>query len=90
MLFVNALDSFFSGIFNFSFLHNTTPEGQFILKTIRAMFFVNILIIILILTVSWIWVKISFRPIQSIVKNLSDIISRKGYKQIDYRKKDEF
>lgn len=90
VLFVKALDSFFSGIFNFSFLHNTTPEGQFILKTIRAMFFVNILIIISILIVSWIWVRLSFRPIRFIIENLSGIISRKGYKQIEYKKKDEF
>lgn len=90
VLFVKALDSFFSGIFNFSFLHNTTPEGQFILKVIRAMFFVNILIIIVILAISGLWVRRSFRPIQSIIENLSDIISRKGYKQIEYKKKDEF
>lgn len=52
VLFVKALDSFFSGIFNFSFLHNTTPEGQFILKIIRAMFFVNLGIILVILVIS--------------------------------------
>lgn len=90
VLFVKALDSFFSGAFSFSFLHNTTPEGQFILKVIRAMFFVNILIIVPILIISWFWIQRSFRPIQSIVENLSDIISRKGYRQIEYRKKDEF
>lgn len=90
VLFVKALDSFFSGMFNFSFLHNTTPEGQFILKVIRAMFIINILIIVYILIVSWLWVHRSFRPVQSIIENLSDIISRKGYKQIEYKKKDEF
>ena len=90
VLFVNALNSFFSGMFNFTFLHNTTPEGQFILKVIRAMFIVNMIIIIYILIVSWLWVHRSFRPIQSIVENLSDIISHKGYRQIEYKKKDEF
>lgn len=91
VLFVKAIDSFFSGIFNFSFLHNTTPEGQFILKTIRAMFFVNLLIIVVILIISWVWVRLSFRPIQFIIDNLSEsIVSRKGYKQIEYKKKDEF
>lgn len=90
VLFVKAIDSFFSGIFNFSFLHNTTPEGQFILKTLRAMFFVNILIIVVVLIISGLWIRISFRPIRSIVENLSDIISRKEYNQIEYRKKDEF
>lgn len=90
VLFVNALDSFFSGIFNSSFLHNTTPEGQFILKIVRAMFFVNIIMILLILIVSRTWIHISFRPIQAVLENLSDIISRKGYKQIEYKKKDEF
>lgn len=90
VLFVKALDSFFSGMFNFSFLHNTTPEGQFILKVIRAMLIVNIVIIIVILIVSWWWVHRSFRPVRSIIENLSDIISRKAYKQIEYKKKDEF
>lgn len=52
VLFVKAIDSFFSGIFNFSFLHNTTPEGQFIFKTLRAMFLVNMIIILLILVIS--------------------------------------
>lgn len=77
VLFVKALDSFFSGMFNFSFLHNTTPEGQFILQILRSIFFVNILIIVFILIISWIWVRLSFRPIQSIIENLSYIISRK-------------
>ncbi|MDD2892105.1 MAG: HAMP domain-containing sensor histidine kinase [Candidatus Gracilibacteria bacterium] len=90
VLFIKALDSFFSGMFNFSFLHNTTPEGQFILQVLRSIFFVNILIIVFILIISWIWIRLSFRPIQSIIENLSHIISRKGYKQIEYKKKDEF
>lgn len=90
VLFIKAIDSFFSGIFNFSFLHNTTPEGQFILKTIRAMFFVNLFIIVCILIISWLWIHASFRPIQFIIENLSDIISRKEYKQIEYKKRDEF
>ncbi|MDD2916751.1 MAG: HAMP domain-containing sensor histidine kinase [Candidatus Gracilibacteria bacterium] len=90
VLFVKALDSFFSGMFNFSFLSNTTPEGQFILKVIRAMFILNIVIILIVLIVSWFWVHKSFRPIRFIIENLSDIISRKGYKQIEYKKKDEF
>lgn len=77
-------------MFNFSFLSNTTPEGLFILKVIRAMFIVNIIIILMVLLVSWLWVHKSFRPIRSIIENLSDIISRKGYKQIEYKKKDEF
>lgn len=75
VLFIKALDSFFSGAFNFSFLHNTTPEGQFLLKVIRAMFFVNILIIVPTLIVSWLWIRHSFHPIRSTVDNLSDIIS---------------
>ena len=90
VLFVKALDSFFSGIFNFSFLGNTTPEGQFILKIIRAMFLVNILNIVFTLIISFAWIRFSFRPIQSIIDNLSDIISRKEYRQIEYKKKDEF
>jgi len=90
VLFVKAIDSFFSGMFNFSFLHNTTPEGQFILKVIKAMSLVNIFIIIFTLIISWIWIRFSFRPIQFIIENLSHIISRKGYKQIEYTKKDEF
>lgn len=90
VLFVKALDSFVAGMFNFSFLHNTTPEGQFILKVIRAMALVNLGIIIVVLAVSWLWIRLSFRPIQSIVENLSGIISKKDYKQIDYKKKDEF
>lgn len=44
----------------------------------------------MVLLVSWLWVHKSFRPVQSIIENLSDIISRKGYKQIEYKKKDEF
>lgn len=90
VLFVNAINSFFSNIFNFSFLHTTTPEGKFVFQTIRSMFFVNIALIISILFVSWLWVRLSFRPIRSIIENLSDIISHREYKQIDYRKKDEF
>ncbi len=90
VLFVKAIDSFFAGIFNFSFLHNTTPEGVFILKIIRSMFLVNVLMIIIILMISGIWIRFSFRPIQSILRNLSNLILEKGYGQITYKKKDEF
>ncbi len=54
------------------------------------MFLVNILNIIFTLIVSFVWIRFSFRPIQSIIDNLSDIISRKEYRQIEYKKKDEF
>lgn len=54
------------------------------------MFFVNISIIIAVLVISGLWIRFSFRPIRSIIENLSDIISRRGYKQIHYQKKDEF
>ncbi len=90
VLFVKALDSFFSGIFSISFLNQATPEGQFIRKVIRAMFVVNTLLIIYVLVISWLWIHRTFRPVQYIIGNLSDIVSRRWYKQIEYKKKDEF
>lgn len=54
------------------------------------MIVVNILLIIFILLISYLWIHRAFRPIQTILENLSNIISRKGYKQIEYSKKDEF
>jgi len=54
------------------------------------MIIVNILLIVFILLISYLWIHHAFRPIQTILENLSNIISRKEYRQIDYSKKDEF
>jgi len=90
VLFINALDSFFSNIFSLSVFDNTTPEGRFVLQVITAVLIVNISLIIFILLISYLWIHRSFRPIQTILENLSNIISRKEYGQIEYSKKDEF
>ncbi len=90
VLFVNALDSFFSNIFSLSVFDNSTPEGRFVLWVVMSMIVVNVLLIIFILLISYLWIHRAFRPIQTILENLSNIISRKGYKQIEYSKKDEF
>lgn len=90
VLFINALDSFFSNIFSLSVFDNTTPEGRFVFRVITAMIIVNVSLIVFILLISYLWIHRSFRPIQTILENLSNIISRKGYKQIEYSKKDEF
>lgn len=90
VLFVKAIDSFFGNIFNFSFLHNTTAEGHFVIRVIGSMLAVNVGIIVTVLILAYVWVKLSFRPVQSIIENLSDIIHRRGHKRIKYGKKDEF
>lgn len=90
VLFINALDSFFSNIFSLSVFDNTTPEGRFVLQVITAVLIINISLIIFILLISYLWIHRSFRPIQTILENLSNIVSRKEYGQIEYNKKDEF
>lgn len=56
----------------------------------RAMFILNIFLILLILAISSLWIRLSFRPILSIIDNLSSVINKREYRSIEYRKKDEF
>ncbi|MBP8016412.1 HAMP domain-containing histidine kinase [Candidatus Gracilibacteria bacterium] len=86
----NALQSFFSNAFNFFSLDLKTPEGVFVLRTIKSMAIFNLILIVLILIFSYIWISITFKPIKKIILNLSDIIYKKEYKNILYKKKDEF
>jgi two-component system, OmpR family, sensor kinase len=48
------------------------------------------ILIAVILFLSYFWVNYSFRPIRAIIDNLSNIIYKKEYKNIVYKKKDEF
>ncbi len=86
----NALQSFFSNAFNFFSLDLKTPEWVFVLRTIKSMAIFNLILIVLILIFSYIWISITFKPIKKIILNLSDIIYKKEYKNILYKKKDEF
>ncbi|EKE29585.1 MAG: integral membrane sensor signal transduction histidine kinase [uncultured bacterium (gcode 4)] len=86
----NALQSFFWNITNFVSLDSSKPEWKFIIRTLVSMAYFNLVLIWTILLLSYIWVVYTFRPVRSIVDNLSDIVYKKEYKNIVYRKKDEF
>ncbi|MDD2908838.1 MAG: HAMP domain-containing sensor histidine kinase [Candidatus Gracilibacteria bacterium] len=86
----NALQSFFSNISNFISLDTTKPEGIFVFKTLKSMSYFNLLLITVILILYYFWINYSFKPISSIIDNLSNIIYKKEYKSLIYNKKDEF
>lgn len=90
IIWTNALQSFFSNITNLLSIDLKTAEWKFIMKTIKSMAYFNMLLILLVLFLFYIWVVNSFRPIQEIILNLSNIIYNKTYKNIIYKKKDEF
>lgn len=54
------------------------------------MAYFNLVLIGSILLLSYLWVVYTFRPVRSIVDNLSNIVYKKEYKNIVYYKKDEF
>lgn len=90
IIWTNALQSFFSNFFNIFSLDSTSAEWRFIFQIIRSMAFFNLWLITIILVISYIWVIYSFRPIRAIIDNLSNIINKKEYKNIIYKRKDEF
>jgi len=90
IIWTNALQSFFSSFINIFSLDSSTAEWKFIFHIIRSMAYFNLWLISIILIISYIWVLYSFRPIRAIIDNLSNIIYKKEYKNIIYRRKDEF
>ncbi|MDD2487524.1 MAG: HAMP domain-containing sensor histidine kinase [Candidatus Gracilibacteria bacterium] len=90
MIGVNALQSFFSNIGGFFTLDLSAPEGVFVLKTLKSMVWFNFVLILFISIVLYLWIRFTFRPIQHIISNLSNIIYKKQYKNILYNRKDEF
>lgn len=90
IIWTNALQSFFSSFIHIFSIDSTTAEWRFIFQIIRSMAFFNLGLIVIILIVSYIWVIYSFRPIRAIIDNLSNIIYKKEYKNIIYKRKDEF
>lgn len=90
IIWTNAIQSFFSSISNIFSLDATSDEWKFILKTIKSMAYFNLILITLIWIMFYFWVVYSFRPIRDIIDNLSNIIYKKEYKNIVYKKWDEF
>lgn len=90
IIWTNALQSFFSNFINIFSLDSGTAEWKFIFQIIKSMAYFNLMLICIILTISYIWVIYSFRPIRAIIDNLSNIIYKKEYKNIIYKRKDEF
>lgn len=90
IIWTNALQSFFSSFINIFSLDSSTAEWKFIFQIIRSMAYFNLWLITIILAISYIWVIYSFRPIRAIIDNLSNIIYKKEYKNIIYKRKDEF
>ncbi len=86
----NAIQSFFSNMFDFVSLDLDAPEWIFVLKTLRSMVIFNWILIIVILLFSYIWISITFNPIKHVISNLSNIIHKKKYNIIWYKKRDEF
>ena len=67
-----------------------SPEWHFVAKITKAIGFVNLIVISLVLAVSWWWISFAFRPIRAVVDRIQGIAVRKDYATIRYERKDEF
>ena len=90
VLFVNSIQSFFGNVFNFSMLQGKTPEALFIGRVLGSMLAVNAILIFLVLVMTYIWVTYTFRPVKRVTDNISNIIYKRTYEEVGYRKHDEF
>ncbi len=90
VIWTNALQAFFWNISNFFTIDSDKPEWIFVIKTLKWMALFNLFLIIFISFLVYFWVKYTFMPISHIISNLSNIIYKKQYKNIFYKKKDEF
>lgn len=86
----NALQSFFWNISNLITLDSSTPEWKFVFETLVSLIYFNLILISAILFFVYLWISHSFKPISAIIDNISWVIFKKEYKNIVYKKNDEF
>lgn len=79
-----------SKILSFRAFGADTAEGMFAYKVLRAMFLVNFALIALVLLSSYVFTRLSLRPLRSVVERIEDMANRREYKSVDYKGNDEF
>ncbi|HRI35658.1 MAG TPA: HAMP domain-containing sensor histidine kinase [bacterium] len=87
---LTAVSDFVDSLSTFSVLRGDTPESVFVLRILQSILLVNIALFVLIIAIAYIWVRVSFLPIRSIIQNLANISKKKQYGSIDYTRNDEF
>lgn len=79
-----------SKILSFRAFGADTAEGVFAYKVLRAMFLVNFALIALALISSYVFTRLSLRPLRSVVERIEDMANRREYKSVEYQGNDEF
>lgn len=79
-----------SKILSFRAFGADTPEGVFAYKVLRSMFFVNFGLIALVILSSSIFIRLSMRPLRSVVERIEGMANRREYHSVEYSGNDEF
>ncbi|MDQ1344213.1 MAG: Histidine kinase protein [Patescibacteria group bacterium] len=79
-----------SKILSFRAFGAETPEGIFAYKVLRSMFFVNFALIALVLLASSVFIRLSMRPLRSVVERIEGMANRHEYHSVEYSGNDEF
>ncbi len=79
-----------SKILSFRAFGADTAEGVFAYKVLRAMFLVNFALIAFALLSSYVFTRLSLRPLRSVVERIEDMANRREYKSVEYKGNDEF
>lgn len=81
---------FLSKILSFRAFGADTAEGMFAYKVLRSMFFVNFALIALVLVSSSAFIRLSLRPLRSVVERIEGMANRQEYRSVEYSGNDEF
>jgi signal transduction histidine kinase len=79
-----------SDLLSFRPFATDTPEGAFASKMLTSMMLVNGALIAIVLLASYVFIRISFRPLESVVERIGGIANRRDYRPLEYGRKDEF
>lgn len=79
-----------SKILSFRAFGADTAEGVFAYKVLRSMFFVNFALIALVLISSSVFIRLSLRPLRSVVESIEGMANRCEYQKVNYTGNDEF
>lgn len=79
-----------SEILSFRAFGAESPEGIFAYKVLRSMFFVNAGLFVLVLVFGWLSIRLSLRPLRSVVERIEGMAERRDYRGVEYSGNDEF
>ncbi len=85
-----SIPQLIGNILSTAFSSGVSPERNFLIKIFTTLFWVNLTLISLILTITFIWTKVIFRPTEALSRRLDELTESRNYSEVKYTREDEF